>query len=222
MDKPYHITGGIYLVLDPAMETQLLLNKLANALAGGLQVVQIWNNWQPRTDKLALIAEIYQLCHAYHVPVLINEEWELLAQTSYLQGVHFDAIPPNIAAIRRATGKPFIAGITCSGNLDTVAWAHEHHFSYVSFCAMFPSISAGSCDIVMPETVKAARSITGMPIFVSGGITPENITALKKLTPFDGVAVISGILSAENPQQQVKQYQNALGINYKSNEIKNH
>ena len=79
-------------------------------------------------------------------------------------------------------------------------------------CAMFPSPSAGSCDIVMPQTVKQARGMTGMPIFVSGGITPENIQLLKKETPFDGVAVISGILSAAHPQQKVKEYKDALGI----------
>ena len=65
----------------------------------------------------------------------------------------------------------------------------------------------------MPATVKRARLLTGMPIFVAGGITPQNIPGLKKLTPFDGVAVISGILSAEDPEQKVKEFKNALSIN---------
>jgi thiamine-phosphate pyrophosphorylase len=210
METNFEITGGIYLVLDPATEKALLLTKLADALTGGLQVVQIWNNWLPGADKLKLIEAIAMLCQPYEVPLLINEDWQLLAQSPYLRGVHFDNIPAEFDVIQKTVGQPFLAGITCSGNLDTVIWANENHLDYISFCAMFPSPSAGSCDIVMPATVRQARALTAMPIFVSGGITPGNISLLKKETPFDGVAVISGILSADHPQQKVQLYKDAL------------
>jgi thiamine-phosphate pyrophosphorylase len=210
METTPKITGGIYLVLDPAMKQDLLLTKLPAALTGGLQVVQIWNNWLPGADKLKLIEAIAILCQPYNVPLLINEDWQLLAQSPYLQGVHFDNVPAEFDVIKADIGKPFLAGITCSGSLDTVIWANENHLDYISFCAMFPSPSAGSCDIVMPATVRQARNITTMPIFVSGGITPENISLLKMETPFNGVAVISGILSADHPQQKVKLYKDAL------------
>jgi thiamine-phosphate pyrophosphorylase len=212
MKTTYQITGGIYLVLDPGMEQELLLTKLSAALTAGINVLQIWNNWPAGTDKLSWIETVAGLCSTYQVPLLINEEWQLLTQCPNLQGVHYDAIPANFKEIQQTVGRPFLSGITCSGNLETVEWAHQHGFDYVSFCAMFPSPSAGSCDIVMPQTVRQARGMTNMPIFVSGGITPENITLLKKETPFDGVAVISGILSAAHPQLKVKQYKDALGI----------
>ncbi|MGZ3754355.1 MAG: thiamine phosphate synthase [Mucilaginibacter sp.] len=207
------ITGGVYLVIDPAMEREVLRNKLETALRGGLQVIQIWNNWLPETNKLDLIAEIHQLCAPLNTPLLINDDWSLLQQTELLDGVHFDKIPADLDRIKTIIGRPFISGITCSGNLDTVAWAHHHQLSYISFCSMFPSPSAGTCDIVMPETVKQARNMTEMPIFVSGGITPENTQQLKTKISFDGVAVISGILSAENPDQKVLQYHQALNNN---------
>jgi thiamine-phosphate pyrophosphorylase len=210
METTPKITGGIYLVLDPAMNQNLLLTKLASALTGGLQVVQIWNNWLPGAHKLELIEAIAILCKPYEVPLLINEDWQLLAQSPHLQGVHFDHVPAKFDIIQKTVGQPFLAGITCSGNLDTVIWANENHLDYISFCAMFPSPSAGSCDIVMPATVRQARNITTMPIFVSGGITPDNISLLKKETPFDGVAVISGILSADHPKQKVQLYKDAL------------
>lgn len=213
MREPYDkITGGIYLVLDPAMDKATLLNKLASALMAGIQVVQLWNHWQPGADKLSLIESIGPLCRLHRVPLLINEDWELLSQSPALQGVHFDSIPKNYEAIKAQTGRPFIAGITCSGNLDSVIWAQAMALDYVSFCSMFPSSSAGSCDIVMPATVRQARALTPMPIFVAGGITPQNMIALKQEISFDGVAVISGILSAADPQQKVKEFKNALSI----------
>ncbi|WP_233268718.1 thiamine phosphate synthase [Mucilaginibacter lacusdianchii] len=220
--KPYEITGGIYLVINPAIEITVLLDKLASALAGGIKVVQIWNNWPPDINKLGLIEKIARLCIPYQVPLLINQEWPLLLQTHLLQGVHFDDIHPGYEAIKEAVGRPFLAGITSSDSTRNAIWAHENGLDYISFCSMFPSPSAGSCDIVMPATVREARKLTQLPIFVSGGITPENITSLKKETPFDGVAVISGLLSADNPKQKVQEYKNALGINNNNYEIKNH
>lgn len=206
------ITGGVYLVLDPAVEQSVLLVKLEAALKGGLQVVQIWNHWPAGSDKLMLISAISRLCKMYSVPLLINEDWTLLQQTDDLDGVHFDGIPADLGAIRASAIRPFIAGITCSGDLDTVAWAHANQLDYISFCAMFPSLSAGTCNIVMPETVRTARGMTDMPIFISGGITPENTSLLKQQIPFDGVAVISGVLSAEDPEQKVREYHQALKI----------
>ncbi|WP_184544843.1 thiamine phosphate synthase [Mucilaginibacter sp. FT3.2] len=212
MELTYKITGGVYLVVNPAMEKNLLLQKLSAALKGGLAAVQIWNNWPDDADKLSWIEAVAGLTRFYKVPLLINQEWELLKLSPYLNGVHFDGTPAGFDAIRQAVGRPFLAGITCSGNLDHVNWAHHNQLDYISFCSMFPSPSAGSCDIVMPATVTQAQAITQIPIFVSGGITPENILSLKQEISFDGVAAISGILSADDPEQKVKQYKDALCI----------
>jgi thiamine-phosphate pyrophosphorylase len=183
---------------------------LAPALKAGIKAVQIWNNWLPGADKQACIAAVSGLCRAYQVPLLIDNDWELLIDSPYLDGVHFDTLPGNYNEIQDKVGRPFIAGITCSGDLDVVRWATKNRLHYVSFCAMFPSSSAGSCTIVMPSVVKEAREITNIPLFVSGGITPENIVPLRQLTPFNGVAVISGVMSTDDPYTKVKLYQSAL------------
>lgn len=212
------ITGGVYLVIDPAMERSLLLSKLAAALKAGLAAVQLWNNWLAGTNKLEYIATVSGLCAAYNVPLFIDNEWELLLESPFLDGVHFDAIPNDYELIKRHISRPFLAGITCSGDVDVVRWADKNRLHYVSFCAMFPSLSAGSCTIVTPSTVKQAKEITTLPLIVSGGITPDNMLELKRQTPFDGIAVISGIMSAANPYHEVLRYKNALTKNYNNYE----
>jgi len=210
MTDKIKITGGVYLVVDPAMDRSLLLSKLAPALKAGIKAVQIWNNWTAGADRQACIAAVSGLCRAYQVPLIIDNDWELLIGSPYLDGVHFDTLPLNYDEIKRKVSRPFIAGITCSGDLDVVRWAEKAGLGYVSFCAMFPSASAGGCSIVMPSVVNEAREISDMPLFVSGGITPENIISLRQLTPFDGVAVISGVMSTDDPYAKVKLYQDAL------------
>lgn len=202
---------GVYLVVDPAMDQAVLLDKIEEALEGGVGILQVWNHWSDRMsdyDKKQLVSYINEMAADYEVPVLINDEWELL-KTTTLAGVHFDAVPENISEIKKEIGRDFIAGITCSNDLEVVEWAEEYDFDYISFCAMFPSPSVGSCEIVDPETVQKAREITNLPLFLSGGITPENLGELAELD-FNGVAVISGILKDDKPGQRASEYEQAL------------
>lgn len=203
--------NGVYLVVDPSMDQSVLLDKVDEALEGGVSIVQIWNQWPDGMqlgDKKQLASYIKEMARDYDAPVLINDTWELLKETN-ADGVHFDSVPEDFGWIKEKIGRNFIAGITCSNDLEVVEWAEENGFDYVSFCAMFPSPSVDSCEIVRPETVRKAREITDMPLFLSGGITPEKISELDDLE-FNGVAVISGILKDEEPREEALNYNNAL------------
>ena len=205
------IEGGVYLVLDPAMEKSALLSKLKETLEAGVSVVQIWNHWPDdftTNHKKELVEQIVACCSPFEVPVLINDEWELVTSTD-LYGVHFDEIPEDFEDVIAEIGNEAILGITCSNNLEVIRWAEEHDFDYISFCALFPSPSVSSCEIVRPETIRKAREITQKPLFVSGGITAENLTELNELD-INGVAVISGILGADSPGASTRNYTNAL------------
>lgn len=202
---------GVYLVIDPAVRRTMLLENVRQALEGGTGLLQVWNHWPEGTGRMAkerLIAQITGLADEYDVPVLINEEWQLLTTTK-LAGVHFDKIPEDIDRIRSEAGRDFIAGITCENDLERVRWADEHGLDYISFCAMFPSPSVDSCEIVRTDTVQKARELTDLPLFLSGGITPDRIGELKDLD-FNGVAVISGIMDSDDPGLQTRKYNEAL------------
>lgn len=203
--------NGVYLVVDPSMDQTMLLEKIEEALQGGVDILQIWNHWPEgisKPDKKQLIAYIKEMASEYEVPVLINEEWQLLKMTE-LDGVHFDSVPEKLDKIKEEINRDFIVGITCSNNLDIVRWAEENDLDYISFCAMFPSPSVESCPIIQPETVQKAQKITDMPLFLSGGITPEKISEFEELD-FNGVAVISGILKEDAPRKRVNEYKRAL------------
>ncbi|MEX2336011.1 MAG: thiamine phosphate synthase [Fulvivirga sp.] len=209
--KPNKLGGGLYLVLNPAIDKSLLLDKLKQALEGGVKILQIWNNWPASfdlSDKQVLIEAIADISSGHDVPLLINEEWELLTDTA-VSGVHFDSIPQDYKAIKAEVNQEFIAGITCGNDLKVVEWAEQNQLDYISFCAIFPSSSVDSCEIVQPETIRKARAMTEMPLFISGGITPTNMLDLKELD-FTGVAVISGILNVDTPKTAALTYSQAL------------
>lgn len=202
------IEGGLYLVVDPSLALDVLLEKVRKAIAGGISILQIWNNWSPQQDKVAVVHAICGVAHAKNVPVLINEEWELL-NTTELGGVHFDALPEDLDKIRKAVQRPFLCGITCGNDLLKIEWANKNRCDYVSFCSMFPSASAGVCEIVTKQTVQQARQMTSLPIFLAGGITLDNIQELSG-TGMNGIALISGILKADDPRQAAETFNEKL------------
>lgn len=200
---------GVYLVINPAMKDPLI-EKLSKALAGGLGLVQIWNNWPNGLEKAAkkmLIDNIKQLCQEYHVPILMHDDWQMALEMN-LDGVHFDELPANwqevLALLRHK-----IVGVTVGNDIDRIHQLKNMGLSYLSFCALFPSPSVSSCEIVTPEVIQKTRQVTDLPLFLSGGIRPDNLEQLKQLD-FQGVAVISGIMSADDPKQRVAQYHTIL------------
>ncbi len=202
------IRPGIYLVVDPSMDEQNLLEKLKLSLDKGISMVQIWDHFKDGEQVESLIDEICSMCKPYHTPVFINNRWEYLKTTS-LDGVHFDVIPENIDEIRKDTAPHALFGLTCENALDDVRWAAAHDMDYISFCSMFPSTSVSRCEIVRPGTVVEASKIFDKPIFLAGGINPTNLRELDQLK-YDGIAVISGIMNSEEPGLAIDAYHKIL------------
>ncbi len=197
--------SGIYLVIDPSSE-DAILERLSQALSGGVSIVQIWNHWPKgfsSRQKRTTIDQIKEVAFSYKVPVLMHEDWQL-AQECGLSGVHFDEVPKNWEQVKSNLHNKVI-GLTVGNDLQKIKWADQQQISYLSFCAMFPSPSVTSCEIVSPAVVLQTRTITDLPLFLSGGIRPDNLDQLKNLD-FQGIAVISGIMSADNPTEAAKTY----------------
>lgn len=207
--KTYTIKGGLYLVVDPAIGWDVLQPKVESAIKGGVAVLQIWNHWKVDQNKTLFIQNICSVAHAFHVPVLINDEWSWLMHTP-LDGVHFDSIPKGWNFITQFINRPFLKGITCGNDAACIQWAIDQQLDYISFCSMFPSSSTDACELVSPEIVKQTRQKTSMPIFAAGGITVEKIPDLLELG-IDGVAVISAITKAEDPENISRRFSNSLG-----------
>ena len=204
------IKSGIYLVIDPSMNEQTLLDKLHMVLEKEIAAVQIWDNFKGGQNITEFIKKIQFLCAQHQVPVIINNRWEYLKKIE-LDGVHFDTQPTEIANIRKQINRDCIIGLTCGNDLADVKWAAENDIDYISFCSMFPSSSAGSCTIIDYETVKKASAIFDKTIFLAGGINPENLKQLNGLK-YDGIALISGIMNSKHPDLAVDEYRKNLNL----------
>lgn len=202
--KRQTIQSGIYLIIDPSMEKEILFAKLNLIVKEKIAAIQVWDNFKEDQNIEELLLKIYERSSANNIPVIINNRWELLKQ-SPLDGIHFDEIPENFNDIKKEINRDFIAGITCNNELSIIEYAEKHQFDYISFCSMFPSQTANSCELVDFETVQKAKNIFSGKIFLAGGINLNNIENLSQVN-YDGIAVVSGIMSAENPSENIKMY----------------
>lgn len=204
IQQPRNIGSGIYVVIDPSMAKPVLYDKLDAVLTQKIAALQIWDNFGHDDDVPALISKLCRRCHNKGVPVLINNHWQYLKNTP-LDGVHFDAVPKGYEQIRAEVNRPFLCGITCTNDMQPVMWAKNNGVDYISFCSMFPSGTAGSCELVSHDSVHRATAIYDGPIFLAGGIKPGNISELRHL-PYTGIAVISGVMNSDAPDQSIREY----------------
>ena len=202
------IKNGIYLVVDPSMPLKELSPLLETVLEAGVSTIQVWDHFPPDCDPVVYTQTIMGIAGKFHVPVLINQNTALFLQTG-ADGIHFDQAPDDLDALREKAMRPFLTGITCGNDISRVQWASANNMDYISFCSMFPSLSAGPCEIVNPANILKAREIFSGKIFLSGGITPANIALLAPLK-MNGIAVISGILGAPDPERATRTYLNLL------------
>ena len=210
--QAFTIKNGLYLVIDPSLALPILLSKIDAALKGGVDIIQIWNYFSEGADREMIIKSIISIAHQYNVPVLINEDITFI---DLVDGIHFDGIPADFDKIKSSINPNAIIGITCGNDFKKIEWAVENNLDYISFCSVFPSKSVDTCELVSREMISKARAYTSMPTFLSGGIDLDNIALLKD-TGLDGIAVISGIMKAEDTIMATAEYKQAL-INLNNN-----
>lgn len=200
--------SGLYFVVDPTDSSEKLLFVLEAALRGGVDVVQVWSAWRDREPLIDKVTEIHNVTKRYGVPLIINNDVDM-AEVICAEGVHMDGYDLTPGQIRTRLGDSCIVGYTTGNDLQRVRWAGKEGADYISFCSMYPSHSVTNCDIVPLETVKKARRMVEIPIFASGGINIGNAKEVLDAGA-EGVAVISAIQRAENPEEVARKFKKII------------
>lgn len=199
---------GLYLLLDPAIRHNKLVGIVEKALKGGVDILQLWANWQDRFAVLKLTKILLGLATEYDVPLIINNDLELAKETG-AHGLHMDRYDVTPTEIRKVLGRQFIVGYTLGNNLEKLKWVEDVGADYVSFCAVFPTSSVNTCQMVPLDSIRLAKSTTNLKVFASGGINLSNAHLVLKAGA-DGIAVMSAILKAQNPERAARSFKDII------------
>ena len=125
-------------------------------------------------------------------------------------GVHLGAHGPSLAAVRQRFADIPLIGYSAHDPTEA-AEALGEGARYVTVSPIFPTGSKpGHPGIGLSALASWTAALAPAPVYALGGITPERAAACLQRGAA-GVAVLSGLLHADDIAQAVRAYQAALG-----------
>ncbi len=142
-----------------------------------------------------------------HAQVSINTHVGLAAEAQ--TGAHIGTRGPAPDTARRYLGKHLLLGLSVHPG-DVLPGAVIAKINYVMFGPVYPTGSKPGHPGTGVEGLAAfCRTYPGLPVFSLGGITPERVPACLQAGAY-GIAVLSGILHAQDPGAATRWYLKAL------------
>ena len=180
---------GLYAITPELEDGDLLLRRVAQALEGGIAILQYRNKGRQTLDEARSLAA---MCRRSGVPFIVNDNIEI-ALASTADGVHLGRDDGNLAAAR-AMLKGKILGVSCYDSLATARMAVAAGADYVAFGSVFPSPTKPQAVRAPLSLFREARAL-GVPLVAIGGITAGNAPQLIAAGA-DCIAVISDLFGA--------------------------
>lgn len=188
-----HDISGVYLVTDQGGD---LPERAAQALRGGVSVLQYRAKGKAYGDCLAEGGELKRLCAGFGTLFIVNDDLQLARELD-ADGVHLGQGDGDIAEARALLGPDKVIGKS-THNLEEALRAEQDGADYIGFGAMYPTGSKIVSHLPGAGGVAAIRGKVKIPIVAIGGITAGNASPVIEAGA-DALAVISAVFSAPRP-----------------------
>ena len=189
---------GLY-ALTPELSGNALRAKVAQALAGGIAMLQYRKKNRPDLEEARSLAA---LCRERGVPFFVNDDIDI-ALAAGADGVHLGRDDGDLAAARSKLGGKLL-GASCYDSLEAARAAVAAGADYIAFGSVFPSPTKPSAVRAPLSLFGAAKSLN-VPLVAIGGITLENAPQLLHAGA-DCVAVLSDLFDAPNINGRARGY----------------
>lgn len=193
----------LYLVADPEHCRGDLSTAVESALRGGVTMVQLRAKHLSDLETLNLAGQLCALCRNADVPFLVNDRVDI-ALAANADGVHLGVDDLPLETARELGGSTFVIGYSPE-SADQVRSAKARGADYLGIGPVFGTQTKGDAGDVLglPEFTNRIR-LGGLPSVGIGGITADNVRSVIEAGA-DGVAVVSAILGAEDPESAARQ-----------------
>lgn len=179
------------------------------ALEGGCRWVQLRMKEAGEEEFLTAATEIGRLCKQYNAVFVLDDHVEWVEKTG-ADGVHLGKNDMPVDEARKLLGKDRIIGGTAN-TFDDVQRLFQQGANYIG-CGPFrftttkknlsPVLGLEGYQHIV-EQMKAHH--IPLPIVAIGGILESDISSIMQ-TGVSGIAVSGGILNAENPVEEMRQF----------------
>jgi len=204
MFRPIHVISGLYAITPDCADTSDLLRRAQLVLAGGASVLQYRNKMANKTLLLAQAQLLRELTSQFSVPLIINDDVQLVAQVG-ADGVHLGAADTTPDAARAVLGRQKIIGVSCYNSPSLARKAVTEGADYVAFGAFFSSLVKPDAVAANIDLLRQMRAELEVPLVAIGGITAQNGADLIKAGA-DSLAVISALFDAADIQEAAQSF----------------
>lgn len=187
--------SGLYLITDHDQDGRLL-QRVRQALAGGVRVLQYRDKQSDGATKLATARALAEMCRAAGVTFLVNDDPQL-ALESGADGVHLGQGDMCLAEARILLGSDRIIGVS-TRTPELARLAEAEGADYIGVGALYPTATKGDARHIGLEGFRAIRAAVNLPIVAIGGISATGAAPVIQAGA-DAVAVISAVMSDANP-----------------------
>jgi thiamine-phosphate pyrophosphorylase len=200
----------VYAVTDRTWttDTQTLEMQIAQALEGGVTMVQLREKHLGTAEFLEEAIRVKAMCHRYGVPLIINDNVDVALQSG-ADGVHVGADDAPVAEIRRRAGTDFLIGATAK-TVAQATFAAASGADYLGVGAVFPSPTKQNAIRITPQQLSEICAAVSIPVVAIGGITLQNLSTIDRHA-VAGVAVVSAIFGAADIRSAAQAFRRAWG-----------
>lgn len=191
----------LYLVTDQRWVHNSFYEDIEKALVGGVTCVQIREKHLNKEAFIKEAIDIKQLCHQYHVPLIINDNVDVMI-ASDADGIHVGQSDMAAQDVRKLIGPNKILGVSVQ-TVEQAQIAYNAGADYLGVGAVFSTSTKDDAVEVHQQTLKEICRAVPVPIVAIGGINEENISYLTH-SGIDGVAVVSAIMAQDDIEKATR------------------
>lgn len=191
---------ALYLVTDRGyLKGRDLKDVVAQAAAGGVTMVQLREKDCSTRDFISLGLQLKALLGPLGIPLIINDRVDV-ALAIDADGVHIGQSDMPYEMARRILGRDKIIGLSVE-NLEEVRQTETLDVDYIGISPVYGTPT--KTDTAPPfglDGLRQALELTSHPSVAIGGM--NHVTAADViLTGVDGIAVVSAIVGADDPEK---------------------
>jgi thiamine-phosphate pyrophosphorylase len=198
--KLQNINYSLYLVTDRGLaQGRSTLDIIRSAVQGGVTCVQVREKECSTLDFIEQAQSIKEYLQSRAVPLIINDRVDV-ALAVEADGVHLGQTDMPLHMAKKIIGDSMIIGISVESLADAIA-AEKGGADYLGVSPIYATPT--KTDTAPPlglEGLRAIRQKVNLPLVGIGGLNRDNAAAVIRHGG-DGVAVVSAIVTADDPMQ---------------------
>ena len=197
--KTLNIDYSLYLVTDRGLARgRSTLDIVRAAVKGGVTCVQLREKECSTREFIDQALSIKDILKTHNIPLIINDRLDV-AQAVEADGVHLGQTDMPLATAKNILGDSMVIGISAESLPDAVA-AEKGGADYLGISPIYATPT--KTDTVPPlglGGLHEIRQAVKIPLVGIGGLNQETSADVIR-NGADGVAVVSAIVSADDPE----------------------